>query len=40
VPEISAVGLPSALASAITFALAPRSPGPDQAATDGGGGNP
>lgn len=28
VPEISAVGLPSALASSITFTLAPRSPSP------------
>jgi hypothetical protein len=35
VPEISAVGLPSALANAITFALVPWSPG-DETHVDGG----
>jgi hypothetical protein len=40
VPEISAVGLPSALASSITFAIAPLSPGQDVGLQDAGGDGP
>jgi hypothetical protein len=40
VPEISAVGLPSALASWITFAIAPLSPGQDVGLPDARGDGP
>ena len=40
VPEISAVGLPSALANSITFALAPWAPGDDAAQSHPDGGAP
>lgn len=40
VPEISAVGLPSALANSITFALAPWEPGDDAAQSHPDGGAP